>query len=111
VCACNSREPAHDDELDGAKQQVHRFFDALAHADCATLGSLLPVANEPAACAKLLHEWNEDLRIKLVDVPSAERDGRDRRAIIVRTTVLKHDVQETMLVRVTHEQGTWHLVL
>lgn len=99
------------DELDQARVQVHRFFDALGQSDCPTLASLLPAAREPGGCDKLLHEWRDDLHIKLIDLPDARRDGRDRRAIIVRATVLRHDEEKTMLVRVTHEQGVWQLVL
>ena len=107
LAACGG---AQDAELDGARTQVHRFFEAMAKSDCPTLGTLIEKANSPAACEQLLHEWRDDLRIQLVDIPDVRRDGRDRKAIIVRTTVLRHDQQQTMLVRVTHEQGAWQLV-
>lgn len=110
-CGGTRDDGAKGDELEGAKLQVHRFFDALAKRDCATLASLLPEATDATACAKLLHEWNEDLQARLIEVPGAQRDGRDARALIVRAVVAKHGTQSTMLVRVTHEQGAWRLVL
>jgi hypothetical protein len=106
LVACQST--AKDDELVGAKAQVQRFFDALGKSDCATIGSLLPAAND---CDKFLHEWRDDLKIQLVDMPDVQRDGRDKRAIIVTTTVMRRGEQKTMLVRVTHEKGVWQLVL
>jgi hypothetical protein len=102
---------ARDGELDDARAQVRRFFEAAAKGECSALGALLPAASDAAGCAKLLHEWRDDLRIELVDLPDVRRDGRDRRAIIVRATVMRRGQQQTMLVRVTHEQGRWQLVL
>ncbi len=110
LSGCGARN-ADRNELADAQTQVRRFFDAVASGDCPTLGSLIPAVGERDACAKLLHEWRDDLRIKLIDLPDARRDGRDRRAIIVRATVLRREQQQTMLVRVTHEQGVWQLVL
>ena len=110
VLGCNGTR-GDSDELGEAKVQVRRFFAAIAASDCPTLAQLLPAANEPGTCAKLLHEWNEELQLRLVDLPDAQRDGRDRRAMIVRATVSKRGQESTMLVRVTHEQGTWRLVL
>lgn len=109
MAACQSAT-SDGDELAGAKAQVQGFFDALAKGDCATLGSLVPAA-AGASCDKFLHEWRDDLKIQLVAIPDVRRDGRDRRAIIVTTTVMRHGEQQTMLVRVNHEQGVWHLVL
>jgi len=110
LSACGTHT-AERNELADAQTQVRRFFDAIASGDCPTLGSLVPAINEREACAKLLHEWRDDLRIKLIDLPDARRDGRDRGAIIVRATVLRREQQQTMLVRVTHEKGVWQLVL
>ena len=106
LVAC--QDTAKDDELAGAKAQVQRFFDALGKNDCATLATLLPAAKD---CDKFLHEWREDLKIELVDIPDVQRDGRDKRAIIVTTTVMRRGEQKQMLVRVTHEKGVWQLVL
>jgi hypothetical protein len=99
------------DELGEARAQVRRYFDAIATSDCSTLTSLVPAANTRKACEQLLHEWRDDLRIKLLDVSDVRRDGRDHRAIIVRTTVMRRDQQQTMLIRVTHEHGAWQLAL
>ena len=110
LSGCGSTRTDHG-ELDEARVQVRRFFDAMARADCATAASLLPAARDAGACAKLLHEWRDDLQMQLIEVPDVRRDGRDRRAIIVRTIVLRRGKQSTMLVRVTHEQGVWQLVL
>jgi len=108
LVGCSS---SHDTELDGARDQVQRFFDAIGKSDCPTLELLVPAAREPGACDHLVHEWRDELHIKLLDVPDVRRDGRDRKAIIVKTIVLRHDQQQTMLVRVTHEQGEWQLQL
>lgn len=107
LVACQST--AKDDELAGAKAQVQRFFDALGKSDCPTLASLLPAAAKD--CDKFLHEWRDDLKIQLVDMPDVQRDGRDKHAIIVTTTVMRRGEHKTMLVRVTHESGLWQLVL
>jgi hypothetical protein len=109
MAAC--QRSTSEDELAGAKAQVQGFFDALGRGDCATLGSLVPAASGAAHCDKFLHEWRDDLKIQLVAMSDVKRDGRDKRAIIVTTTVMRHGEQQTMLVRVTHEQGVWHLVL
>ena len=112
LAACGgSREASPDDELEGARTEVRRFFEAVEKSDCATLGALLPAAKEQAGCEKVLHEWREDLKITLVDLPDVRRDGRDKQAIIVRATVMRRGEQKTMLFRVTHEQGVWQLVL
>lgn len=110
LLACN--EPhSPEAELADAKQEVRAMFAAIASRDCAALGALLAKARDAETCGKLLHEWNDDLQVVLVDVPTAERDGRDRRAIIVRAAVTKHAAPSTILVRVTHEQGVWQLAL
>lgn len=108
LVGCSS---SHDAELDGARDQVRRFFDAIGKSDCPTLELLVPAAREPGACEHLVHEWRDELHIKLLEVPDVRRDGRDHKAIIVRTTVLRRDQQQTMLVRVTHEQAEWQLQL
>ena len=111
VCACQTAQNAPDRELDEASAQVRRFFDAMTKGDCETAASLLPAAREPGACAKLLHEWSDDLGMQLIAIPDVRRDGRDRGAIIVRTAVIRRGQQQTMLIRVTHRQGVWQLVL
>ena len=100
-----------DSELTGARAQVRTLFDAIDRGDCATLRALMSEAVDDGACAKLLHEWRDDLRVKLVDIPDVRRDGRDPHAIIVRTIVMRRDKQETMLVRVTHDGDAWRLAL
>jgi hypothetical protein len=108
LVACSGK---HDGELGEAPVQVRRFFDAVVHGDCTTIGSLLPVAHDAPGCAKLLHEWRDDLGIQLIEIPDVRRDGRDRSAMIVRANVMRRGQQQTMLVRVTHQQGVWQLVL
>ena len=99
------------DELAEAKTTAHAFFDALDKADCATLGSMVPAAAGSAACAKFIHEWHDELALKLVDISDVRRDGRDKRAIIVTTTVMRRGKQETLQLRLTHDGGVWHFVL
>jgi len=113
LAACSQRDAAAppDPDLDGAKAQVRRFFDAVAHADCATMGALVAETQDPAKCAKLVHEWQDDLHVRLIDIADARRDGRDARAIIVRASVMRREAQKDMLVRVTREGGAWRLGL
>lgn len=99
------------DELAEAKSTTHTFFDALAKADCTTLGSLVPAAAGSAACAKFVHEWHEELALTLVDIADVRRDGRDKRAIIVTTTVMRRGKQESLQLRLTHDGGAWRIVL
>jgi hypothetical protein len=107
LCAC----PAKDDELAQAKATTRQVFDAVQRGDCPTIGRLVPAAAPPGACDKLLHEWRDDLKLSLVAIADVRRDGRDRRAIIVTTTVMRRGAQEKMLLRLTHEGGVWRLAL
>jgi hypothetical protein len=113
ACACQTGGGGSGggDELSDAKATTHRFFDALGKGDCGTLGELVPAASGSAACAKFIHEWREELKLALVDIPDVRRDGRDPRAIIVTTTVMRRDKQETLQLRMTHDGGVWHLAL
>ena len=106
--ACQS---SGGDELAEAKATTHKFFDALDKADCATLRELVPAAAGSAACAKFIHEWHEELTLALVDITDVRRDGRDKRAIIVTTTVMRRGKQETLQLRLTHDSGVWRIVL
>jgi hypothetical protein len=110
LVACQSTSGSStDDELAGAKTQVHRLFDAVDKRDCTTIEALVPTA--AGKCDTFLHEWREDLHVSLVDTPEVKRDGRDKRAIIVTTTVMRHGEKQTMLIRATHEKGAWQLAL
>jgi len=99
------------DDLADAKATTHKFFDALDKSDCAALGSMVPAAAGSAACAKFVHEWHDELALTLVDIPDVRRDGRDKRAIIVTTTVMRRGKQETLQLRMTHDSGVWRIVL
>jgi hypothetical protein len=109
LCACQANDTG--DELAQARATARQLFDAVARADCPTIGALVADAATPAGCAKLVHEWRDDLRLSLVGISDVRRDGRDRRAIIVTTTVMRRGKQETMLLRLTHEGGVWRLAL
>ena len=109
LCACQATDT--DDELGQAKATARQLFDAVSRADCPTLAGLVPEAATPAGCAKLVHEWRDDLKLSLVDISDVRRDGRDRRAIIVTTTVMRRGNQEKMLLRMTHDGGVWRLAL
>jgi hypothetical protein len=111
ACACQTNSGGGGDELSDAKATTHRFFDALGKGDCATLGELIPAASGSAACAKFIDEWREELKLALVDIKDVRRDGRDTRAIIVTTTVMRRGQQETLQLRMTHDGGVWHLAL
>lgn len=109
LCACQAT--GGGDEIVDAKATAHRFFDALGSGDCPTLGALVPAAAGSAACDKFVHEWREELQLTLVDIPDVRRDGRDKRAIIVTTTVMRRGKQETLMLRMTHDGGVWRLAL
>jgi hypothetical protein len=109
LCACQASDTG--DELAQARATARQLFDAVARADCPTIGALVADAATPAGCTKLVHEWRDDLKLSLVAIAEVRRDGRDRRAIIVTTTVMRRGKQETMLLRLTHEGGVWRLVL
>ncbi|MBV8760422.1 MAG: hypothetical protein JO257_24230 [Deltaproteobacteria bacterium] len=111
ACACQSHGGGSDDELAQAKATTQTFFDALDKADCATLGSLVPAAEGSAACAKFVHEWHEELALRLVEIADVRRDGRDKHAIIVNATVMRRGNKETLLLRETHDAGVWRIVL
>jgi hypothetical protein len=108
LCACQSTGSGGD-ELTEAKATTHRFFDALARGDCKTLDALVPAATKN--CDKFVEEWRGDLDLSLVDIPDIRRDGRDQRAIIVTTSVMRRGKQETMLLRLTHDGGIWKIGL
>ena len=107
LCACQAS--GGGDEIAGAKATTHQFFDALGRGDCTTLGPLVPAA--AAQCDKFVHEWRDELKLSLVDIPDIRRDGRDQRAIIVTTTVMRRGQQETLLLRLTHDGGIWRITL
>lgn len=109
LCACQTATTSGD-ELSDAKTQVQRLFDGIKSGDCATLGSLVPAA-KGSECAEFLKDWRDDLKIQLVEITRVERDGRDKRAIIVTTTVNRRGEQKAMLIRATHEKGAWQLAL
>jgi hypothetical protein len=106
LCACQA-----DDELAQASATTRQLFEAVQRGDCPTIAGLVPAAAPPGACDKLLHEWREDLTLSLVAIPDVRRDGRDRRAIIVTTTVMRRGKQEKMLLRLTHDGGVWRFAL
>ena len=110
LCACQSTSGG-DEELAEAKATTHQFFDALGRGDCATLGALVPAAAGSAACEKFIHEWREELQLALVDIADVRRDGRDKRAIIATTIVMRRGKQEKLMLRMTHDGGVWRLVL
>jgi hypothetical protein len=62
-------------------------------------------------CAEFLKDYRDDLKLQLVEITRVERDGRDKKAIIVTTTVNRRGEQKTMLIRATHEKGAWLLSL
>lgn len=107
VCACQAN--GSDDELGDAKVTAHQFFDAIRRGDCKTLDPLVPAAT--GHCDKFVREWRDELGLSLVDLSDVRRDGRDKRAIIVTTTVMRRGHQETMLLRLTHDGGVWRIVL
>ena len=107
LCACQAS--GGGDELAEARATTHQFFDALGRGDCKTLGPLVPAA--AVQCDKFVHEWRDELKLSLVDIPDIRRDGRDQRAIIVTTTVMRRGQQETLLLRLTHDGGIWRIVL
>jgi hypothetical protein len=108
LCACQSTGEGGD-ELAAAKTTAHQFFDALGRGDCKVLAPLVPAATDH--CDKFVHEWRDQLKLSLVDIPDVRRDGRDNRAIIVTTTVMRRGQQETLLLRMTHDGGVWRLLL
>jgi hypothetical protein len=111
LCACQGTGSSGDQELTEAKATAHQFFDALGRGDCTTLGGLVPAAAGSAACEKFIHEWREELELTLVDIPDVRRDGRDKRAIIATTIVMRHGKQEKLMLRMTHDGGVWRLAL
>ena len=109
LCACQTATK-QGDELADAKAQVQRLFDGLQSGDCATLGSLVSAA-KGSECAEFIKDYRDDLKLQLVEITRVERDGRDKSAIIVTTTVNRRGEQKTMLIRATHEKGAWQLAL
>jgi hypothetical protein len=107
LCACQAA--GGGDEMTEAKAVAHQFFDALGRGDCKTLGPLVPAA--ATQCDKFVHEWRDELKLSLVDIPDIRRDGRDQRAIIVTTTVMRRGQPETMLLRLTRDGGIWRILL
>jgi hypothetical protein len=109
LCACQATDADH--ELGQAKATTRQLFDAVTRADCPTIGALVAEAATPAGCTKLVHEWRDDLKLSLVAITDVRRDGRDKRAIIVTTNVMRRGRQEKMLLRFTHDGGAWRLAL
>ena len=109
LCACQATDTDH--ELGQAKTTTRQLFDAVARADCPTIGTLVAEAATPAGCTKLVREWRDELKLSLVAITDVRRDGRDKRAIIVTTSVMRRGTPEKMLLRFTHDGGAWRLAL
>ena len=97
------------DFLAEAKVQVQRFFVAAASEDCATIRSMLEKVKTETDCEGYLHMWHED-GIALVDIVGAERDGRDRSAVIVRVQMQTKGKTKELLVRAVRKADRWMLV-
>lgn len=104
VCSlvgCSSSRP--DEEL--AREAVIEFFSALPTEDCRVIG---PWITSRESCEEVVEEYNSH-GMKLLEVHSAERDGRNPNAIVVRVR-LEQDgkpQKQAALLRVEKRDGRW----
>lgn len=95
--------------LADAKAQVQRFFAAAATDDCTVVRAMLEKIETESDCQGFLHLWHEDA-ISLIDIVGAERDGRDKRAAIVRVRMQTRGTVKEFLVRAVRDPDRWKLV-
>lgn len=109
LLACSS--PA-ERKTEAAQASVRRFFAALPAGDCAVLGPLLATGGSARPCAATVEELHSH-GFELVDIVSAELDGRDANAVLVRAKVAQNGAVrgEPVILRVELQDGGWKLRL
>jgi hypothetical protein len=109
LLACSS--PA-EKKTEAAQASVRRFFAALPAGDCAVLGPLLATSGSARPCPDTVQELHSH-GFELVDIVSAEVDGRDANAVLVRAKVARNGTvrEEPVILRVELQDGGWKLRL
>lgn len=100
-CAATSSAPVPD--IAGAESTVREFFGALQARDCAVLLPMLAMPWSEGDC----EEYVEDMQrrgVTLEEVESADVDGRDSNAAIVRTRISDRGRSNPMLFRVEFDE-------
>ncbi|HEX8706533.1 MAG TPA: hypothetical protein VF815_47300 [Myxococcaceae bacterium] len=107
--ACSS--PA-EKKTEAAQASVRRFFAALPAGDCAVLGPLLATGGSARPCPTTVEELHSH-GFELVDIVSAEVDGRDANAVLVRAKMAQNGTvrDEPVILRVELQDGGWKLRL
>ena len=108
IAACHSA-PSATASPDEATAQVRAFFAAAEAQDCVTMRRLFVPLESDEDCKSYLATWKEQ-RTSLVSIAGAERDGRDRNAIIVHVRVQSEGRERESLVRAIHSATGWTLV-
>jgi hypothetical protein len=109
LLACSS--PA-EKKTEAAQASVRRFFAALPAGDCTVLGPLLATGGSARPCPTTVQELHSH-GFELVDIVSAEVDGRDANAVLVRAKVARGGTvrDEPVILRVELQDGRWKLRL
>ncbi|WP_224244975.1 hypothetical protein [Hyalangium gracile] len=107
--ACSSSETR---KTEAARSTVRAFFSALPSADCGTLGPMLATGGSAKPCEDTVRELLEH-RIELVDIVSAQVDGRTPDAVLVQARVARDGAvrEEPFILRVEQQGGGWKLRL
>jgi len=115
--ACNApesdalrRHGREEAAVQAAIDVVRRFFAALPEGDCARLAPMLALDRAGAPCAEVVAEYN-DHQVRLIEVESAVKDGRDPRAILVRARLSQggEPQKQVAILRVVNDRGVWRL--
>jgi hypothetical protein len=109
VAGCKGR----DAEPPGSPAQtVEAMFDAIAARDCPAFDRLiagtLGDAIARAGCDRAMHDYH-DHQLRLVRIRDVVRDGRDRRAYLVKLTVHRDGRHQDVQVRVEPVAGRWRV--
>ncbi|MCI0671575.1 MAG: hypothetical protein L0Y64_14035 [Myxococcaceae bacterium] len=93
-----------------ATDVVRRFFAALPEGNCDQLAPLLVTGADAQPCAAVVAELNRHA-VRLLEVESAQEDGRNPDAILVRARLAQGGVPRAnaSILRVERQGSTWRL--
>jgi len=98
--------PARDALKTGAEQATRQFFTAVEANDCPSVLLFSSKKSTTADCQDFIRHWN-GAQMKFLGIVDSTIDGRNHRAIIVKTRVQKRSRKKTTLVRVLYNKGKW----
>ncbi len=96
--------------LASAQELVQAFFKAVEDEDCRLIVDTMTSGATMADCEEFVREWKGH-GMKLLAIVEAKPDGRNPKAVIVRTRVKGKRGPKTTLVRVVRHKGHWAVKL